>query len=977
MRELPSGTVTFLFTDIEGSTRLLEELGDAYREVLEEHRRALRSAFEEPGGVEVDTQGDAFFVVFERAKDALAAAAEAQRALSSGPVRVRMGVFTGEPIRTGEGYAGMDVHRASRMAAAGHGGQVLVSESSRRLVADDLATEYALLDLGEHRLKDLSAPQRIFQLAAEGLQRDFPPLRTLENRPTNLPAQPTPLVGRHRELAELSELLRQPDVRVLTVTGPGGAGKTRLALQTAADLIEDFRDGTFFVQLAGATEPSLVVPMIARAIGLQETGGLSSAEVAAEYLRNRELLLVLDNFEHVLEAAPVVGDLIREASSVKAICSSRAALRLSGEHEYAVPELAAEDAVVLFAERAKAIDGEFRLNGDAPVVAEICRRLDGLPLAIELAAARTKVLSPQAMLGRLDRRLPLLTGGARDLPDRQRTLRDTIGWSYELLDEREQAAFASLAVFAGGFTLDAAERVCRADLDTLASLAEKSLVRRREDRFRMLETIREYALEQLGERGDLDELRRRHADFFLELAESAGEAPSEKEAWLDRVEGELDNLRSAIAWAQESGDRELFLRLAAALGPFWEARSYLAEGLARISEALATDPDSPVTLTNRALSYGVLLAFKQGDFATARGWAEQQAALAQDSGHEETFAHALNSLGIILTGERRFGEARSVLERSLAISERLGNRTRVQVSLHNLALIDVDEGAYESAVEKLTAAMEISEALGNERHASNDQCDRAFALICLGRWREAGIDAYESLLVAGRLGWRENVAYSLVALAAVAAAADEVERAARFLGQADRLAEEVRLEFAGYAEQVRVDTPRGLASRHVREPARSPAGRRPSVVSRRGGRRGIARIGAAVGLLPSGTVTFLFTDIEGSTRLLQELGDRYPEALAEHRRVLREAFERHGGVEVDTQGDAFFVAFAEARDALAAAEEGQRGLRGAQSVFAWVSTPASHTLPRRATSGWTCTVPRGSVPPDTADRSSCRTRPEP
>ena len=551
MRELPRGTVTFLFTDIEGSTRLLRELGDAYAEVLEEHRRALRAAFAESGGVEVDTQGDAFFVAFERAKDALAAAAEGQRALASGPVRVRMGVFTGEPIRTEDGYAGMDVHRAARMAAAGHGGQVLVSESSRRLVADDLPNDYALLDLGEHRLKDLSAPQRIFQLVTEGLSRDFPPLRTLENRSTNLPAQPTPLVGRQRELAELIQLLRQPDVRVLTVTGPGGAGKTRLVLQTAADLIEDFRDGTFFVPLAGATEPSLVLPMIARTVGLQEAGGLSSAEAAAQYLRDREVLLVLDNFEHVLEAAPLVGNLVSEAPGVKAICSSRAALRLSGEHEYSVPELAPEDAVALFAERAKAIDHEFRLNGDAHVVADICRRLDGLPLAIELAAARTKVLSPQALLDRLDRRLPLLTGGARDLPDRQRTLRDTISWSYELLDEEERAVFASLAVFAGGFTLEAAERVCGADLDTLASLAEKSLVRQRDDRFRMLETIREFGLERLAQSDDLEPVRRRHAEFFLALAENGPGRAGRLEPWLERVDPEHDNLRSANVWARE------------------------------------------------------------------------------------------------------------------------------------------------------------------------------------------------------------------------------------------------------------------------------------------------------------------------------------------------------------------------------------------------------------------------------------------
>jgi predicted ATPase/class 3 adenylate cyclase len=813
VRELPRGTVTFLFTDIEGSTRLLRERGDAYADLLEEHRRALRAAFAANGGIEVDTQGDAFFVAFERAKDALAAAAEGQRALASGPIRVRMGVFTGEPIRTEDGYAGMDVHRAARMAAAGHGGQVLVSESSVRLVADELPGDYALLDLGEHRLKDLSAPQRIFQLAGKGLSRDFPPLRTLENRSTNLPAQPSPLVGRQSELAELIQLLRRPEVRVLTVTGPGGAGKTRLVLQTAADLVEDFPDGAFFVPLVGATEPALVLPTIARTIGVHEAGGLSSAEAAAEYLRDRELLLVLDNFEHVLEAAPLVGDLVSEAPGVKAICSSRAALRLSGEHEYAVPELVSEDAVALFAERAKAINHEFRLNGDMQVVAEICRRLDGLPLAIELAAARTKVLSPQALLDRLDRRLPLLTGGARDLPDRQRTLRDTISWSYDLLDETEQSAFASLAVFAGGFALEAAERVAGADLDTLTSLVEKSLVRQRDDRFRMLETIREYGLERLVERGDLDDVARRHAEFFLEVADSGSDAPNEWEPWLEQVDSEHDNLRAAIAWARDRGEARLELRMAAALGPFWEARGFLTEGLVRVREALASDPEAPAGLKAQALKFGALLAYKQGDSAVARDLAERLAAVADDCEDEQILADALNSMGIVLTGEGRFEEARQALERSVVINEQLGNDISRQSNLHNLGLISLNESEYGRAVDELTAALELSRRSRQERHVSNDQLDRAFALIGLRRWAEARAEAEEGTRIAQRLQWRENVAYGLVALVAVAIAEDEPERAARTLGQADRLTDELHLDLTGYAEQARVEAREALRSR--------------------------------------------------------------------------------------------------------------------------------------------------------------------
>jgi predicted ATPase len=524
-------------------------------------------------------------------------------------------------------------------------------------------------------------------------------------------------------------------------------------------------------------------------------------------------LLVLDNFEHVLEAAPLVGNLVSEAPGVKAICSSRAALRLSGEHEYSVPELAPEDAVALFAERAKAIDHEFRLNGDAHVVADICRRLDGLPLAIELAAARTKVLSPQALLDRLDRRLPLLTGGARDLPDRQRTLRDTISWSYELLDEEERAVFASLAVFAGGFTLEAAERVCGADLDTLASLAEKSLVRQRDDRFRMLETIREFGLERLAQSDDLEPVRRRHAEFFLALAENGPGRAGRLEPWLERVDPEHDNLRSAIVWAREHCEARCELRLAAALGPFWEARGYLAEGLVRIREALAGDPDGPVGLQDRALNAGVVLAFKQGDPATARELAERMAALADESEDEEILANSLNVMGIVLTGEGQFDEARRVLKLSVGINERRGNDARAQSGLHNLGLISLGERAYDRAVEELTAALELSRSTGHERPASNDQLDRAFALIGLGRWAEARVDAQEGVRAAKRLRWRENVAYGLVALAAVAIAQNELEPAARFLGQADRLAEELHLDFTGYAEQTRIDAHQDLRPR--------------------------------------------------------------------------------------------------------------------------------------------------------------------
>jgi predicted ATPase/class 3 adenylate cyclase len=812
MAELPTGTVTFLFTDIEGSTKLLHELGDGYADALDAHRVVLRKAFADRGGAEVDTQGDAFFVAFTRASDAVAAAANAQRELAGGPIRVRMGIHTGEPLRTGEGYVGMDVHRAARIAAVGHGGQVLISQSARDLVEADLPADLALDNLGEHRLKDLSAPQQIFQLVGEGLEREFPPLATLETRPTNLPPQPTRLIGREQELAEVGELIRRVDVRLVTVTGPGGAGKTRLALQAAADLLDDFADGVFFVGLAGVAESSLVIPAIAQTLGVKESGGLSAEEALERFVHERELLLVLDNLEHVIDAAPQIHRLVLNARALKAISSSRAPLRVSGEWEYPIPELADEDAVALFRERAEAIKPDFRLNGDATTVGEICRRLDGLPLAIELAAARAKVLSPTALLERLEQRLPTLSVGARDLPDRQRTLRDTIAWSYELLDEAEQRLFARLALFVGGFTLAAAEQVCDANLDVLTSLVEKSLLRHHEERFRMLETIREFALERLEESGEVEQVARRHIEFFLGFMTYEGSSylRDVTSEWLERVGSEQDNLRAALQLARRLDDPKLELELVAVTARFWELRGHLAEGLRRIMEALDREPQAPAEIRDLALTVAGLIAYKQGDFATARDIAGR---LHAETHNERGSADALNLLGVIAAGEGRYGEARDLLERAKSIRERIGDEAGVQVSTHNLGLLALNQADYRHARPVLEEALAIAEGQESDTRIANSKCDLGFAELGEGRFDQARTRFAAGLEAALRMGWKENVAYCLVGFSSVDFAADRLDRAARFLGQVERIAEDIHLIFEMYAERERERVERELRAR--------------------------------------------------------------------------------------------------------------------------------------------------------------------
>ena len=690
MSELPSGTVTFLFTDVEGSTRLLQEHGDGYAALLREQRGAIRAAVSAHGGVEMGTEGDAVFAVFARAGDAVAAAAAAQAALAAGPVRVRMGVHTGAPLLTEEGYVGIDVHRASRIAAAGHGAQVLLSGATRDLAEADVR------DLGEHRLKDLAAPERIFQLG----DGDFPPLRSLGR--TNLPVPATAFLGRARELGEVTERLTSGEVRVLTLTGPGGTGKTRLAVQAAAEASDRYPDGVWWVALAPVREARAVVEAVARTLGAR--GALD------EHIGARRMLLVLDNFEHVLDAARDVAGLLAACPELDVVVTSRAPLRVEGEWEYRVDPLADDEAAALFRQRARAVERDVELNGE---VAEICRRLDCLPLALELAAARVKVLAPPALLDRLRRNVPVLAAGGRDAPERQRTLRATIAWSHDLLSADEQRLFARLSVFAGGCTLEAAEAVCEADLDTLAALVDESLVRRRGDRYSMLETIREFAAERLEDSGEGPALRAAHARWYADLAGASlgGIRGADATRWSERLNADDANLRAAVAWTLRTGDQPLAHRLVAGAWQFWFLRGAWREGGRLVEAALEGPPDDNPDVALELLWGAALFALWQGEMVASEARAHEIAALARAHAMPRATAISQHVLAILASVRGDAATAVALNDAAAAHARATGDPWLLGIAVNNAGDALMNAGNLEGARSRFAEALR----LGRER----------------------------------------------------------------------------------------------------------------------------------------------------------------------------------------------------------------------------------------------------------------------
>jgi predicted ATPase len=771
--DLPSGTVTFLFTDIEGSTKLLHELGERYVEVRAAHHRAIRTALAAHAGVEVDTQGDAFFAAFARASDAVAAAAEIQRELTAGPTRVRIGVHTGEPTVTDEGYVGVDVHRAARISAAGHGGQVLLSQTTRDLGVSDVR------DLGEHRLKDLTPTLRLYQFGAG----EFPPLRTLYQ--TNLPVPPTPFVGRERELREVWGLLR--DHRLVTLTGPGGSGKSRLALQAAAEAADDFRDGVWFVPLAAVSD-ALAVP--------GEIGRVLNVTRLPDGLRTTQALLLLDNLEHLLEFAPQVAELLSVAPELSILCTSRERLAISAEQEYPVPTLPIDDAVELFAQRARQLRPDFAPDEH---VERLVRRLDGLPLAIELAAARTKLLTPLQILERLGGTVDLLGSTMRDAPARQRSLRATLDWSYGLLGPHERRLFGALAVFAGGFSLEAAEEVCEVELDVLQSLVDKSLVGYLAGRCTMLETVREYALEQLRLEGSIEAMRRRHVDYYLPLAEADHDSRigGRFAEWLEWADVEHGNLREALGYLHESGDSERELRLAAALGDYWSDRGYITEGRQRLEDALARAEGESRAVRAHALNGVTRLSIIQGDHQRALSAGEECLHLQRELGDRVGEAWALLNLAgaYELVDDR--DAARTRLQASGALFRELEEWMGVVMYLNNSGKLALVEHDYEQAAALFEEGLALRRRLGWPEGRTL-LANLAFALFSQGRHAEAREFFRRGLELSLAVRVKKTATYALEGLAALAAASGgDDSRAARLFGAAAALREETGMPLLG------------------------------------------------------------------------------------------------------------------------------------------------------------------------------------
>jgi predicted ATPase/class 3 adenylate cyclase len=817
-RRLPEGTVTFLFTDIEGSTKLLHRLGEKYVHVLSRHRELMRDAFDRSGGCEIDTQGDAFFVAFRSALGAVGAAVESQRSLrdeawpDDEKLLVRMGIHTGKPIVVDDNYVGMDVHRAARICSAAHGAQVVISEDTHTHLGD--AHSFGFKDLGLHRLKDIEEPEHILQIVADDLPSEFPQLRSLAPQ-TNVPRHVASLVGRERELRDLHSLLLDDDVRLLTVTGPGGTGKTRVAGAAALNALNLFTEGVFFVDLTEVTTSDVIATTIGETLGVAPTDDPSHG--LRVHIGNKKMLLLLDNFEQAVSAADVVARLLQGCPQLKVLITSRTILSLNGEREYPLPPLAlpeertregvmSSEAGLLFVRRASAAKPTFELtDANAPAVAEICDVLDGLPLALELAAARLKIFPLDALVSRLGDRLKLLTGGSSDAPPRHRTLRGTIEWSYDLLDPAERDFFRALAVFSGGATLEAIEEIIPPELDpidALTSLVNHSLVRQHElsdggFRFDMLQTIREYAAGLLDEAPGRDTLRTAHARYYLALLRHARSTKLDRDP--EFVARDLDNFRATLAWfggrADEGSidDAEALLELAGLLGRYWYTHGMVAEGSGWLERALAHAPPNPSPTRALALRQLGVLKELHRHVDEAAALFDQALKDYRRLGDELGEAACLNSIGVVIMARGDLEAPEDLYLRSADIRRKHGDDQTV-ASISNLGILYLHRKDYGRAVELLEEALELDRKAGDDWGVAVTQNNLASAYLDHGdtaRSRELVAAGMEACF---QLEEFEALCEAFEVAAALAAVDGDLERAARLYGAAEKLRTQTGLQ---------------------------------------------------------------------------------------------------------------------------------------------------------------------------------------
>ena len=796
-RDLPTGVVTLLFTDVEGSTRLLHELGDDYGEALHEHRRRLRAAFADHDGVEVDTQGDAFFVAFGRASDAVAAAADGQRALANGPIRVRMGLHTGEPRLTEEGYVGIDVHKGARIAAVGHGGQVLLSQTTHALV------DSGVRDLGPHRLKDLSAPERIYQLELDGLSCDFPLLKTLEAGMKNLPSPRTSFVGRAAELAEIDRLLEDPDCRLLTLLGPGGAGKTRLALEAAARRVERYPHGVHFIPLVSVASPEFLAPAVADAIQFAVDGahsGFSAQEQLLDYLNERSTLLVLDNFEHLVEGADLLGEIIERAPKVELLTTSRERLNVQSEWVLDVHGLGLAEngnggsgALRLFVERATQVMPGFSLDDDERAEARrICTLVEGLPLGIELAASWVSVLSCAEIADEIERNIDFLATSMRDVPERHRSLRAAFDQSWRLLSCKQQDGLARLSVLRGDFGREAASAVADADPRLLSELVSKSLVRRSDfGRYQLHELLRQYAAERLaaspGEERDAREQHARHYAAMLTERKAALMGPDLAVA-RDELRGELDNLRAAAEWIVAEDDEHVALPVLESFYTFLWMHSWFdgAETLELLGRTAGFDADDPASASAVALAaamYRIAIGARLGYDPAAEELAVRCLPVLRARNTERELASCLCALGIMAVYRDVYPDAVVFSEEGAEVARAIGDGLTESGALMDLGFAHLLLDDLEAAREAFEAAHVLSEKLGNP-------LARAYATSKLGLLADAEerygdamrlhMEANDLFAGVGDVG---GVGYALSRASLSAYGTDEYEEALR-LGRA-------------------------------------------------------------------------------------------------------------------------------------------------------------------------------------------------